>query len=81
MNKLKLKKRLIFQMNNQNNSFNQNIFASQGIPYQNPAIPYSSNTYNRNVPPRGFEYNINNNISNRSMQGFYPNMNMPFNQE
>ena len=68
-------------MNYQNNNFYQNIFASQGIPYEKYVMPYSSYTTRRNIPPREFEYNINDKIINRSMQNFYPHMNIPFIQE
>jgi hypothetical protein len=68
-------------MDYQNNNFNQNNFASQGIPFQEPSIPYSSSAYNINIPPREFGYSINKNITNRTVQGFFPKMNMSFNQD
>ena len=68
-------------MNYQNNNSNLNIFASQRIPYEKYVIPYFSYTNSRNIPSREFGYNINNNITNRTMQGFHPYMNMPFIQE
>ena len=36
-------------MNYQNNNFYQNIFASQGIPYEKYVMPYSSYTTRRNI--------------------------------
>jgi hypothetical protein len=61
------------------NNFNQNNFDDQGKQNQKKVfpIPYRNT---RSISPIELKNNINDNIANRTVKGFYPKMNMPFYQ-
>ena len=66
-------------MNYPNNNYNQNIFDAQGKQNQEKVIPIPYRN-GRSISPKVIGNNINDILANRTTQGFYRNMNMPFYQ-